>query len=564
MVILAGAMLMLVLMPHTDAEGGVESLADSTVVVRVQLRDAADRLFIESLGALELYENLGGSGIYQIRSGNLSDLQARGILFEQVSGFQLTEPALMTDAEVDSLYHDYAEMVSTLFAQAMINPTIAMVESIGVSQQEQRTIYAIKISDNVGLDEDEPVVFFDGVHHACEVMGLEICLALIDTLLGGYGLDSLISFYVDNLEIWLVPLVNPDGHSAVMNEISLYYRKNGRDLNGNGALYEFICNYWWTCQTEGVDLNRNYAWYWDSGGQSSPWSYYYRGESAGSESENAALILLLERIRPILSLSYHSYGELIFYPWSWGEDQAPDHAALYDIAANLALRITREDNQGTYGVSAADGRAGMALNWQYGRLGTFSYSPETVRYPDFIIPAPRYYQVIRENLDGCFYFLQRAFGPQLTGRITAPNSGLPVRAEVKVLEVYSPIVDPRFSDSLYGRYRHLLLPGIYTVEVVADSFPTVRIDDIEVGGDSATTLDIRLPDYVPGDANGSGDLGPADVTYLVRYLKGLGTPPIPYFAGDCNGDCQVRGPDVTYLVAFFKGIQRSPSYGNCR
>ncbi len=554
----------MLLVPCVKAEGGAGSPHDSFAVVNVKFRDAADRLLIESLAAREYRENLGDCGFYIMREVQLSVLKEMGIPFERISEIKPTEPVSMTISEIDSLYHDYAEMVSILSAQAMNHPDIAMVESIGVSQQEQKTIYAMKISDDVGLDEDEPVIFFDGVHHACEVMGLEICLALIDTLLKGYGIDSAITHYVDNLEIWLVPLVNPDGHSAVMNEISLYYRKNGRDLNGNDTLYEFTCNYWWTCQTEGIDLNRNYDWYWDWGGQTSPWDYYYRGASAGSESENAAMVSILSRVKPILSLSYHSYGELIFYPWNFGEDQAPDHEAIYEIATGLAMRITREDNQGTYDVSAADGRVGLALNWQYGRLGAFSYSPETVRYPDFIVPAPRYNQVIRENLDGCFYLMQRAFGPQLTGRITAPNSNQPVSAEVRVLEVYSSVVDPRFSDSLYGRYRHLLLPGIYSVEVITDSFPRVRIDDIEVGVGSATVLDIHLPEFVPGDANGSGEISPADVTFLVRYLKGLGEPPVPLLSGDCNGDCLVRGTDVTYLVAFFKGTQRSPSYGNCR
>ncbi len=73
-------------------------------------------------------------------------------------------------------------------------------------------------------------------------------------------------------------------------------------------------------------------------------------------------------------------------------------------------------------------------------------------------------------------------------------------------------------------------------------------------------------DFVPGDINGDGNVMGGDVTYGVRYFKGLGNPPPDscwndstgswlYSAGDANGDCQFRGSDITFLVAYFKGFQ---------
>lgn len=73
-------------------------------------------------------------------------------------------------------------------------------------------------------------------------------------------------------------------------------------------------------------------------------------------------------------------------------------------------------------------------------------------------------------------------------------------------------------------------------------------------------------DYVPGDANGDGNVMGNDVTYSVRYFKGLGSPPPDscpydgdwlYSGGDANGNCVYAGSDVTYLVAYFKGINPS-------
>jgi hypothetical protein len=76
---------------------------------------------------------------------------------------------------------------------------------------------------------------------------------------------------------------------------------------------------------------------------------------------------------------------------------------------------------------------------------------------------------------------------------------------------------------------------------------------------------------VPGDINGDKGVIGSDVTYGVRYFKGLGTPPPDsclndsthawlYSAGDVNGNCEFRGSDITYLVAFFKGVNTPPKW----
>lgn len=536
---------------------------DSMLFVRIQFDKPDVKAICDSLKLASLFEGNGKYCDYAITKNQIILIIESGLKFELLSKRMLFPSSVMTQTDVDSIYHTYAEMENQLFSRMAAYSEIALVETIGFSQQEQRAIYAFKISDNVAIDEDEPVVYFDGTHHACEVMGLEICLALIDTLLSNYEQDSTINFLINNTEIWLVPLVNPDGHSAVMSNISHYYRKNGRDLNNNGILYEYSCNDWWTCSTEGIDLNRNYDWHWETGGQSESTSYYYRGAYAGSESENLAVTGLLTRIRPQLSITYHSYGEIIFYPWDLNGQMAPDHSALYAIAYGLAQRIQKESGSQNYDISPSEGLAGMASNWQYGRLGTLAFTVETIRYYDFIVPLARYNNIIRENLDGCKYLIQRAHGPQITGRIFAPDSLTPVRAEYRLLDYYSPDIDPHFSDSLYGRYRVIVQPGSYSLQIISDRYAPKTINNIIVNSSGPIDLDVVLTPFIAGDNNGSGDITPADVTYLVMYFKGLGAPPLPYMAGDANGDCLVRAADVTYLVAYFKGGP-APITGDCQ
>jgi hypothetical protein len=77
------------------------------------------------------------------------------------------------------------------------------------------------------------------------------------------------------------------------------------------------------------------------------------------------------------------------------------------------------------------------------------------------------------------------------------------------------------------------------------------------------TVSDSLPDYVPGDANGSGILNGNDVTYLLNYLRGGPPPPPPIWRADANGDCIVNGTDVSYLVNYLKGWGEPPIGSDC-
>ncbi len=524
---------------------------DNKMGVRIHFDSFDQMAKVESV-MTRLDEPLGLFGHFKTSAEDTAFLSRNGLEYEI---FELHEPALPVAAELDSFYYTYDEMADSFLSWVAQYPSIAHYEIIGTSQQEFRNIYAFKISDNVGLDEDEPVALFDGAHHACEIMGMEICLALIDTLLTNYGQQPSITNLVDSTEIWVVPLINPDGNSAVHAGISLNYRKNGRDHDNDGVLYEYGCNDSWTCPTEGVDVNRNYDWYWQYSGSNIPMNYYYRGESPGSELENVAITSLVARIRPVVSITYHSWGEVIYYPWAWSNGSAaPDSQVIFNIALNIAQRIEREYGMGYYEPTASEGRGGLAENWQYGRYGVISFLPETVAAQDFIPESlERKNAVIANNLQGVFYLLGRAHGSQITGHVTDRRTGLPLQAEIKVLQNYSTLVSPRMSDSLYGTYHRLMTPGSYTVVAERAGYPARTFNNVVVQDGFPTVLDIRLGTLITGDANGSGVFNGLDVTYLVNYLKGTGPAPVPLEAADVNGDCLATGQDAIYMVNYFKG-----------
>jgi hypothetical protein len=284
-------------------------------------------------------------------------------------------------------------------------------------------------------------------------------------------------------------------------------------------------------------------------------NYYYRGASPGSESENQAMTNLVGQIMPVISVTYHSWGEVVYYPWSWSDgSHTPDHNLLFNIATGLANNIIRENNEEFYSITQSEGRGGLALNWQYGRYGVVSFLPETVAGFDFIPETlARKNAVIAANLRGVFYLFDRAGGSQITGTVKDIRTRTPVSAEIRVLQCYSTLVDPRMSDGQYGRYRRLLLPGSYTIEVHHPNYPTKTYNNVIVLEGVPTVLNIRLGTIIPGDANDNGVLNGLDVIYLVNFLKGIGPAPIPIDLGDVNGDCQTNGLDVIYLVNYFKG-----------
>ena len=80
-------------------------------------------------------------------------------------------------------------MVAVIDAAVAAHPDIVKKFSIGKSYQG-RDIWAVKISDNVATDENEPEVLFDGLHHAREHLSVEQTLAILGWLTNGYGTDA--------------------------------------------------------------------------------------------------------------------------------------------------------------------------------------------------------------------------------------------------------------------------------------------------------------------------------------------------------------------------------------
>ncbi len=289
------------------------------------------------------------------RSSDLALASREGIpLTIEIEDLEAWYGAQMSGRGDFGAYYTYAEAVAKMNELHALFPTLVTApQAIGTTAQGN-TIWALKVSDNPSLNEDEPAVLFTGVHHAREPIGCTLCLDFIEYLASGYGTDPLCTFLVNEREFWFVPVVNPDGY--LYNESTNpngggMWRKNRRN-NGDGSY--------------GVDLNRNYTFQWgydNVGSSPTPSSETYRGPSPGSEPEVQAIMALCRQEHFVTAQHWHSYSNLFLYPWGYEDILTPDDDAFDALAA-----------EATMGIGYASGTAwellyntnGDANDWGYG------------------------------------------------------------------------------------------------------------------------------------------------------------------------------------------------------
>lgn len=310
----------------------------------------------------------------------------------------LEQADLLAPAELDEnlgLYHTYSELLDSLTQLGSIYPAITRLDTLGTSI-EGRYIVAIKISDNADIDEDEPEVCLMGCHHARELMSVEVPLYFAEYLLENYGIDPEATGFVDGRELWIIPMVNPDGHVYVQNNHADawwdWWRKNRRD-NGDGSF--------------GVDLNRNYGYMWgydDIGSSPDPSNDLYRGTAPFSEPETQTIRDFFAAREIIMSISYHSYGELVLYPWGYTSDPAEDQGLLAALADSMNYGLGYSPSSG-YELYPTNGDTD---DWVYGdtvlKPKGFSFCVELNSYeeggfgpPDHLI-APTCEELLDLNL----------------------------------------------------------------------------------------------------------------------------------------------------------------------
>jgi hypothetical protein len=289
-----------------------------------------------------------------------------------------------------SMYHAYEEIVTEIFEIQEHNSSIVQVYNL-TTTYEGRTLWAVKISDSPQINDstEQDVLFMAGLE-ANSLISVEIAMHLLNYLTVSYGTDSAITELINTREIWILPMVNPDGHEYVDNE-TMNWEKNRRDNVGSF----------------GVNLDRNFGYEWGTDDHSSDvtTSQNYHGTTAFSEPETQAIKSLVESHDFVFSLSFSSSGEVISYPWGYTNSTASGFELLSEISHDMSMY----NNYNVMQQSQHLTNRGNANDWLYDE----GVLPFTIFAGDEDIPQEGEIESIaQENLEPCIYLLNIADNPE--------------------------------------------------------------------------------------------------------------------------------------------------------
>ncbi len=347
-------------------------------------------------------------------------------------------------------YHSYQEIIDLADSLATNCPDICKKFLFGESV-EGRELGALKISDNVEDDENEAEVFFDGGIHGDEIGASENCIRFARDLCTDYGSDPDVTFLVDNREIWIYYMVNPDG------------RENSSRYNANG-----------------VDCNRDWGYMWDAWGGST---------GAFSQPESKGLRSCMYNNQFVVHTTYHSGTEYISCPWSYRSSTPPDAnhilqlAGIYSSVSGYANMQYGQGNSGMYPIN------GSTKDGNYGIMGSIAWSMEISH--DKQPPASQLMMYYNYNKPSMMAMIEYA-GYGLEGTVTDSITGEPVAATVFVNDFF-----PTFTDSTAGDYHKYVLADNYDITIVANGYETKTITDVVVQEFASTVTDFQL---VPEDS----------------------------------------------------------------
>jgi carboxypeptidase T len=365
-------------------------------VTSTSARAPLARLVTSPLG-LDVWEVRPDFVVLQADEFQLGRLEAMGFAVEQLQTAETHLSTFATAAAVSG-YHSVATLEQDLRRLAEEHPEIAELHEIGRSI-EGRPLWALRIGERRGSTRR---VAFLGCHHAREWISVEVPFRLAEHLLENASSDP-VQGWLQQGEVWVAPMVNPDGHEHTRTQNRLW-RKNRR-RNPGGSI--------------GVDPNRNYGYMWGtldiSTSSRVPSDETYIGPRAFSEPEVRAVRDLVARERFDGVLSYHSYSQLILFPWGYTvepiEDEA-DHTEMRGLAEQME-RLIREVHGETYTAQQASQlylTAGDTTDWTYGVYGVPSFTielrPASALDGGFILPADQIEPCWQENRPAALEFIR--------------------------------------------------------------------------------------------------------------------------------------------------------------
>lgn len=393
-------------------------------------------------------------------------------------------------------YHDYATLTAELQQAVVDHPNIVRLFSAGKTVQG-REMWVLKISDNPDLAEDEPGFKYFSSMHGDEVVGMENCLRLIAWLTDRYATDARVQRLVNEAEIWIMPLYNPDGNA-------LHQRYNA----------------------QGIDLNRNFPDMFDD-----PYD-----DPTGRAPETQNVMSWQSGHWTSLSANFHGGALVCNYPY----DNTPDGGSYYyaspddDTFRDICIDYS-ENNSPMYNgafpqgiTNGADWYAitGGMQDWNYHWRGDMETTIEVsnVKWP----AASTLETYWNDNRESMLSYMERALSG-VRGRVTDAETGAPLTATVKIVgrnEVF-------YTDPVAGDFHRTLAAGSFTVQAQAPGYQAATAPfSVTVPRGDAVRVDLALQPLptllgyaghrVADDSGVNGFLDPGETGHLAVTLRNNG------------------------------------------
>jgi|WetSurMetagenome_2_1015567.scaffolds.fasta_scaffold02280_2 murein tripeptide amidase MpaA len=368
----------------------------------------------------------------------------------------------MNQAMQWNTYPTYSQYDSIMQSFVALYPSLCHLDTIGTSING-RLVLALKISDNVSVTEDEPEVFYSSTMHGDETGGFILMLRLAEYLLKNYNLNSRVKNLVDNLQIWINPLANPDGAYKNGNKISSVYSSR--------------------YNAHGVDLNRNF-----------PDPSY---PLVVQQKENVDMIGFMRKHKFVLSANFHSGSELVNYPWDrWLFKYHPDDSWFIKISRAYTDTVQfysgtgymiDENNGITRGAVwyvINGGRQDFVTSELQGREVTIELDNQ------YVTPAAQLPLLWQYNWRSLIGYLENAlYG--INGHVINNNTSAPVNAEV-FIDGHDRDSSQVYSDKTTGSFTRLLYPGYWDLSFSAPGYMDLTVKNIHVINGQKTDTIIRM------------------------------------------------------------------------
>jgi hypothetical protein len=374
-------------------------------------------------------------------------LHANGFEFEKLP--EIHAGKLLNDIDNQSVgqdsvrsYYTLAEYNSFMINTAAQFPGICQLVQFGSSVQN-RPLYFMRISDNVAIQEDEPEFRLVSSIHGNEVVGYDILIRLIQLLTSGYGNDLRITNIVNNTELWICPMFNPDGYAAAQR-----YNANGSDLNRNFPL------------PVGSQHPDGLSW----------------------QPETIAFMDHASANNVTLSINYHCGTMVVNYPWDYTYTLAPDNNLLIQSALTYSSHNSPMYNSAEFPQGITNGAAwyvalGTLQDWSYAYTSGVDMTIEVSNenWPNESL-LDNYWNDNQESLLSLIEFVQLG----IHGIVT-DNSGNPIHATIS----FNGAGETTYTDMQVGDYHKVLLPGSYSVSAQADGYTIANAQVVVPAGGTA-------------------------------------------------------------------------------